>query len=143
MTMSVNDAGTWKNATPYVNDAGVWKPVVEGWVNDAGLWRQFFSNYNISLSPKPLNFTTSAASFNADVNAIINSGVGPYQYLWTFDSNPGGFTTSGGTNRSACTFVRSGMVAGNTYTAVARCSVTDTGASKAYADIVNLSFRCV
>lgn len=40
MTMSIKDAGAWKDSTPYVKDAGAWKPFA-GYVKDAGAWKLF------------------------------------------------------------------------------------------------------
>ena len=42
MTISVKDAGVWKDAEPHVKDAGVWKPLVEGHVKEGGVWKKFY-----------------------------------------------------------------------------------------------------
>lgn len=57
MTLSVNDGGTWRAASPYVNDGGTWKEVQELWVNDGGTWKRVF--VALSFNPAPGNYSSS------------------------------------------------------------------------------------
>lgn len=43
MSISVRDAGVWKEAEPWVRDGGVWKPVQKGFVRDDGVWKEFYT----------------------------------------------------------------------------------------------------
>lgn len=69
MTVSVNDGGTWKSASPYVNDAGTWKLVKEVWVNDAGTWKlasgvtfsQAPGSYSVATGVNGGSFTVTAS----------------------------------------------------------------------------------
>jgi hypothetical protein len=85
MPVSVNDAGTWKDAIPYVNDAGTWKPVVEAWVNDAGTWKLSFASAVTIFVPSGSGLTSTSSPTTAICAATFdNSGA------YTIDGGGGG-----------------------------------------------------
>lgn len=43
MSISLKDAGVWKDGAPWVKDGGVWKPADKAWVKDAGIWKEIYS----------------------------------------------------------------------------------------------------
>ena len=115
MTISVNDGGSWKNATPYVNDGGVWKPVQELWVNDGGTWKRVFTaiaftpvggNYDVSemhSAAFTINCTQPAVWTWSRQGDLMDSGASPGSgqsstYFQCFvnaayDYRTGGYTT--------------------------------------------------
>ncbi|WP_419902141.1 hypothetical protein [Kiloniella sp.] len=64
---SVNVAGTWKVATPWINVGGVWKPCTSVWVRDATAWKLAFESTLI------LSITTEVTDYNIK-DAAIASG---------------------------------------------------------------------
>jgi len=77
VTLSVNDGGTWKSASPWVNDGGTWKSVLEVWVNDGGVWKQSY----VSVTFTPANSGTYSASGYQTASYTISCSQAA---TWTF-----------------------------------------------------------
>jgi hypothetical protein len=57
MSISLKDAGVWKDGAPWVKDGGIWKPTDKAWVKDAGIWKEIYSG---GLPPFNLSGTFAA-----------------------------------------------------------------------------------
>lgn len=86
MTLHVNDAGTWRQATNvYVNDSGTWREIQEIHVNDAGTWRLVYQVLSVTLTSDgyPRSQGTASVTFaNTGVLFGTKSGAESSQYNW-------------------------------------------------------------
>jgi hypothetical protein len=137
MPISINDSGTWKNATPFVNDGGTWKPVQIGYVNDAGTWKIFYSAMTASKSGDASGGRLGAGSVTT--NSVTVSPVGgifPFSYAWTYQSGDVFTLSNPGPSTSAHTTTFTTTVAlFQTKSAVYRCTITDSVGSTAFIDV--------
>jgi hypothetical protein len=92
MPLHVNDAGTWKSATPHVNDGGVWKAIQSWWVNDGGIWKKAFeliTAFTETISGSGLNSTyvvvTPVLEVTSDGGEISINIIGQFDH--TFNNN--------------------------------------------------------
>lgn len=147
MTMSVRDAGVFKNVGQLAfHDAGVWKTVQQGYVRDAGVWKPFHiggplnavKSGNVSGSCFTGQFGGSCTATSTTVVITATGGTGNYTYAWARLSgdtitinNPTGASTS---------FTRN-SAAPNGLSGVYRCTVND-GVSTFLVDVtVNLQYN--
>jgi hypothetical protein len=73
MTLSVRDAGAWKNCSAvYVRDAGTWKTVQQAYVCDAGTWKPFHTSTG-TIVPWSSGQVTQGG-YNSAVFALNASG---------------------------------------------------------------------
>lgn len=86
MSISVDDAGTWKDAAPYCNDGGVWKLPLEVWANDAGTWKlawQPASGPTPTFNPVPGYSYSAANSETVSFDVTADMAV---SWTWTTGS---------------------------------------------------------
>lgn len=94
MTLSINDAGTWRSITDvYVNDAGTWRRIQEIYVNDNGTWRSVhvgdvisFSDPNLSADNSGGGSATSQYEVGIDGAVYVSTATNP---------DTGGFVSAG------------------------------------------------
>lgn len=96
--LRVNDAGTWKAATPWVNDAGTWKKPQSVWVNDAGTWKQVWVAVTFDRPDGYSAFGTSAAAGSLSITAS-------QPVVWTYTkSGQGNVNIASGATATTITF---------------------------------------
>lgn len=88
--------------------------------------RSGVTNHTVVLSPAPV-FGSSAAPTQAQANVTANvtNGVGPFTYLWSWNSGGSGINILNSTS-ATCTIITSTGAAG-LRSGVLKCGVTDTG----------------
>ena len=102
-------------------------------------------SFNLSALTAGLSTSSLSASQTGDgslttgsVTANPSGGLAPYTYSWTYVSGDGTIAVSSATAQTV-TFSRTGT-AGNTYSAVWQCVVSDSNSSSVNAGTVSISF---
>lgn len=95
-----------------------------------------------TVTPTSEVSTSVKTSQTTGVSTVIaTGGSGSYTYAWSWSSGGAGLTINSATS-NATSFSGSGLVAGNTYTGVARCLVTD-GFGQSTSVTVSVSLSCL
>jgi hypothetical protein len=148
MTAKVNISDVWKSVdTIKCNIGGVWKTVDHGFIrHEDGSWKRFWGSGSappatLSLSQQ-LSIVSGSRSdagavTSSAATALVSGGTGPYTYAWTKVS--GSTFTVNSPTANATTFSTT-LTNGQELSAVYRCTVTDSLAATAFADVtVNLT----
>lgn len=100
------------------------------------------SPLSVSLNRPSVSGSSTASSITTNsVTATGSGGTSPYTYAWSRVSGNRAITATNASGRTT-SFTRTGCVAGTSYSATWRCSVTDDAGTVVYSTNVTITITC-
>lgn len=134
MTVSIKDAGTWKDATVYAKDGGAWK-LAEVYIKDAGVWKLVTTSTSPTFAPVPGSYSVTS---EAPAHFLVTASVA-VSWTWTVSTSGSGFVISTRTQGESATSIEFNLGGSPTLTKSRTVTLKATSGGTQYTWIIGLT----